>query len=81
MNLNQSLVVISCIKLYKIIANRIKLVLIEVVIPSQNAFVPERHNQDNLLLAHEMVRGSGRKHGAKKCTLKVEIEGAYDSVN
>lgn len=40
----------------KIIANRIRLVIFDVVSPSQNAFIPERHIQDNLLLAHEIIR-------------------------
>lgn len=63
------------------LANRSKEVIAELVSSNQSAFLPGRCIQDNLLLAHEMVREYNRNHVSRKCAIKVDIKGAYDSVN
>lgn len=65
----------------KVIANRLKKVIDPIISQNQNAFIPGRHIQENLLLAHELVRGYGRKHGSKSCMIKLDLKGAYDNVN
>lgn len=47
---------------------------------NQVAFVPGRIITDNVLLAHELVKGYGRKGISPRCILKIDIQKAYDSV-
>lgn len=55
--------------------------MISLVCTNQNAFIPGRHIQENLFLAHKLVRGYGRKRGTKSCAIKMDLKGAYDNVN
>lgn len=65
-----------CNVLYKInaklISNRFKLVLSKVLSPSQIVFLPGQNTQDNLLLAHEIVRGYNRKDDEKRISIKID---------
>ncbi|KAK4383868.1 hypothetical protein Sango_3111900 [Sesamum angolense] len=47
---------------------------------SQNAFVPGRSITDNILLAQEVMAGYNQKRLPSRCTIKVDIQKAYDSV-
>ena len=66
--------------LSKVLANRIKGVMNQVISKSQNAFVEGRQILDVVLIANELVDSSLRR---KKCGLvcKLDIEKAYDSIN
>lgn len=77
---------ISCCNLFykgivKLLSNRLKLVINHTVSYNQNAFILGRNIQDNLLLAHELVRGYTRKNKSGRCAIKIDIKGAYDNVN
>ncbi|KAL7616426.1 hypothetical protein Lser_V15G04034 [Lactuca serriola] len=53
----------------------------DVVSHNQSAFIPGRSILDNILLAQELMVGYKSKSGVPKCTLKVDIQKAYDTVD
>jgi len=65
----------------KIIANRIKPMLPQLVDVSQTAFVPGRSIGDNILMAQELLHRYHIPNGPARCALKVDISKAYDSVD
>ena len=68
--------------LAKILANRLKLVLPSLISPQQNAFVPGRQIQDNLIIAHEAFNYLRLKKLTKKVEIgiKIDMQKAYDRV-
>ncbi|XP_028082602.1 uncharacterized protein LOC114283922 [Camellia sinensis] len=74
----------SCNTIYKciakIIANRIKSVLPDLIDPVQSAFVQGRRISDNIFLSQELMRGYHRHSPTPTCAIKVDIMKAYDSV-
>lgn len=65
----------------KIIANRIKDSLNDVVSENQSAFIPGRRISDNLLLTQEIMKGYHLNRGVSRCAFKVDIQKAYDMVD
>ncbi|XP_059638815.1 uncharacterized protein LOC132281094 [Cornus florida] len=74
-----------CNVIYKIItkllANRLSVVLDQIVGKEQNAFVNGRKIQDNLIIASKLLRGFGAKHTSPTLAWKVDLRKAYDSGN
>jgi hypothetical protein len=77
---------ISCCNLVykcitKILANRLVAGLDEVISSNQGAFVPKRSIVEDILLAQELVCNYHRTVGKARCTLKIDLMKAYDSLN
>lgn len=64
----------------KIIANRMKLVMPNLINMSQSAFIPGHNISDNVLMAQELFRGYTRETGSPKCALKIDLHKAFDSI-
>lgn len=64
----------------KIIANRVKIVLPNLVDPVQLAFVQGRRILDNIFLSQEIMSGYHRNSKIPKCAMKVDIMKTYDNV-
>ncbi|KAL8094028.1 hypothetical protein AgCh_035786 [Apium graveolens] len=76
-----------CNVVYKILAkvleNRLKCILSDIISENQSAFVPGRSITDNVLIAFEMIHFMKRKKGSQdgEVALKLDISKAYDRVN
>ena len=66
----------------KVLANRLKQILLAIISPTQSAFVPRCLITDNILLAYETLHTMHyRKKGKKgSLALKLDISKAYDRI-
>ena len=66
----------------KVLANRLKLILQEIIAPNQSAFVPGHLIMDNILLAYEVnhYMQNKRSGAVGYATLKLDMSKAYDRV-
>lgn len=62
----------------KLLAERVKAVLDEIISDSQGAFVPGRSLTHNVAVATEILQGYGTKNVFPRCAFKVDIYKAYD---
>ncbi|XP_022024382.1 uncharacterized protein LOC110924695 [Helianthus annuus] len=72
-------VLYKCIS--KIITERIKGSLGELVSINQSAFVPGRKISDNILLTQELMHNYHLNRGPARCAFKIDIQKAYDTVS
>ncbi|BFG35167.1 hypothetical protein CerSpe_214410 [Prunus speciosa] len=66
----------------KILANRLKPILAEIISPQQSAFIPGRQIQDNILIAHEAFHALKIRKKTKvyQMGLKLDMNKAYDRI-
>lgn len=66
----------------KVLVNRLKLILLKIISPSQSAFVPGRLISDNILIAYELTHHMLNKKMGNTCyaTIKLDMSKAYDRV-
>lgn len=63
----------------KLLARRLRLFLHKLIDPAQCAFVPNRHSQDNIVVAQEIFHSMRTKKGKKGwMAIKIDLEKAYD---
>ncbi|GKD22081.1 reverse transcriptase domain, reverse transcriptase zinc-binding domain protein, partial [Tanacetum coccineum] len=65
----------------KIIANRIKQSLKDLVSPNQSAFISGRSISDNILLTQELMHNYHLDGGTPRCAFKVDFQKAYEMVD
>ena len=86
-NVNQFRPTSLCNVIYKVISkilvNRLKPLMDQLVTPYQNAFIKGRNISDNILMAHEIFgilsKKKGRKYGYG--VLKIDMSKAYDRID
>ncbi|GJV05507.1 hypothetical protein Tco_1343163 [Tanacetum coccineum] len=85
MGINDYRPISCCNVLYKfisrIISNRMKDILINLVNLNQSAFVPSRRIFNNILLTQEMMHNYHLDRGTPRCAFKVDIQKEYDTVD
>lgn len=65
----------------KMIAFRMKMVMPSIISDCQSAFVPGRLIGDNTLLAQSLCRNYHLNTGQPKCTIKLDLRKAFDTLN
>ena len=85
-SLNSFRLISLCTIMYKtitkIIANKLKTFLPDLVGPHQTSFVPGRHITENIIIAQEVIHSMRQKTGKRGfMAIKVDLEKAYDRLN
>ena len=65
----------------KIIAAKIKGCLLDIISPTQTAFVQGRNIADNILLTQELMKSYHLDSGLPICALKIDLKKVYDSIS
>lgn len=68
--------------IYKIVANILQVLMLNLIGSQQTSFVPGQHIIDNIVIAQEVIH-SMRKKAGKKCfmAIKIDLKKAYDRLN
>jgi hypothetical protein len=72
-------VLYKCIS--KILVSRLKIILPDVISPSQSAFIPGRQISDNTLLTQELLHNHHLNKGPARCALKIDLKKAFDTIS
>ena len=66
----------------KLVANRLKTILLQLIGPAQTSFVPRRHIIENVIVAEEIIHSINNK-GDKtgQMAIKVDLEKTYDHLS
>lgn len=51
-----------------------------IIFKNQNAFLLGRSINDNIIFAHELMKGYGRKNNSPGCFLKIDLQKAFDTI-
>ncbi|KAL5559785.1 hypothetical protein UlMin_035996 [Ulmus minor] len=66
----------------KLLADRVKPLLNQLICPTQKTFVPGRSIHDNSVLIQEIIHAMKRKRGSQGCMgLKIDLRKAYDRLS
>ena len=65
----------------KILANKLKKFMLQLVGNNQSAFIPDRNIADNVMMAQKLVKGYGRTTLSSRCMIKIDLQKAFDTVD
>lgn len=65
----------------KVLCNRLRQVLPDIIVENQGGFVPGRYIVHNIMVVQDLVKHYGRKKVKPGCLMKIDITKAYDNVN
>ena len=65
----------------KLLCQRLKDILPDIIHPSQGAFVRGREILFNVLICQDLATGYQRKHIPPRCLLKIDLHKAFDSIH
>lgn len=77
---------VSCCNIFykiitKLLAGRLSYILLNLIDKAPSTFVKGRSIVENIYLAQESIRGYNRKRTPPKCTMKIDIRKAYDTIS
>lgn len=66
----------------KILANRLRILLLVLILESQSIFVSGRQNTDNIIISYEIIHFLSRKNKGKQgfMSIKLNMSTMYDKV-
>ena len=67
--------------LSKVICNRLRQILPDIIVENQGGFVHGRSIVHNIMVIQDLVKHYGRKNVQPGCLLKIDLQKAYDTVN
>ncbi|GAA0175607.1 reverse transcriptase [Lithospermum erythrorhizon] len=83
-NIAQFRPIACCNNLYKcltkILVNRMKPVISQLISPLQSAFIPGRQIGDSIHMLQELVQGYHKDNGSSKAALNIDLKKAYDTI-
>lgn len=63
----------------KVLVNRLKTIIEEIVSPNQSSFIPRRQLTDNIIICQEMIHTLKHKIGrSRDVIIKINLEKAYN---
>lgn len=65
----------------KMIVNRLKPILSDLISPTQASFIPGRQIIDNVVIAQEVLHSMSEKRRRKWIVIKIDLEKAYDRIS
>ena len=65
----------------KLLCQRLKDILPDIIHPSQGAFVKGRESLFNMLICQDLAQGYQRQHISPRCIMKIDLQKAFDSVH
>lgn len=77
-----SMCIVAYKTITKIIANRLKSFLPQLIYPQQTSFVPSRHIIENIVVAQEVIHSIKKSSGMRGCmAIKLDLKKPYDRLN
>ncbi|XP_056688091.1 uncharacterized protein [Spinacia oleracea] len=65
----------------KVLCNRLRQILPDLIMENQGGFVHGRHIVHNIMVVQDLVKHYGRKDVKPSCLMKIDLQKAYDTVD